>query len=316
MHPAILALLDAQRGLVGRFQVAAILDSGDRADALLRGPWFEHLDPPVRGVRRLQGCRWVPEQQAFAHALRARPGATLTGPGALGLLRVPGFTPDDPFELLLQPGRRLRGLDVPRRVDPDPGRAVTTYGEVRVAAPLDALIDAAAFVEDVGERRIRVAWDHLRWEGVVRTNRLAPRLAELRDIAPGAVILERILRDAGGLRVESEGERSLAPILDCFDPRPERQAWVRPGRRVDYYFRPVRMAWEYLGRADHAAVADRIADDERDVELRRDGIRVQYVTAGDVADPVALLGRVAGALTIRAHELGVAPPTPVRPLPG
>ena len=94
--------------------------------------------------------------------------------------------------MLLQPGRRMRGWTPGPQVDPAPDRAVTTYGDVRVAAPFDALIDSAGFIEVVGERRLRVAWDHLRWEGIVRARRL---------------------------------------VLDGFDPRPGRQAWTGAGVR-------------------------------------------------------------------------------------
>lgn len=310
---AIALILDAQRGVLGRHQALRALDDEDRADALMRGDRFEHLDPPVRGVRRLRGSGDRPEQHAFAVALRARPRATLSGPLALALLGVPGFTTSDPFEVLLQPGRRMRGVDVRTRVDPDPGRAVTTYGDVRVAGPVDALIDSAAFVEVVGERRLRVAWDHLRWDGIVRTRRLAQRLEQVRGVVPGATMLEGILRDGGGLEVESEGERALAPVLDGFDPRPDRQTWIGR-RRVDFLFRPLRLAYEYLGAVDHTSVERRLADDRRDEELRRAGVRVQYVVAADLADPVALLGQVAGVLTVRAHELGVPTPLLVRGL--
>lgn len=316
MHPDLVALLDAQRSVLARCQVFDALDGDeDRVDAFLRSWRFEHLDPPVRGVRRLRGSGRAPEQRAFAVALRARPAATLTGPLALGLLGVPGFDTGDPFEVLVRPGRRMRGVDVRSRVDPDPERPVTTYGEVRVVAPVDALIDSAGFLDEVGERRLRVAWDHLRWEKVVRTARLRSRLDDLRGRAPGAVVLERLLHDGGGLEVESEGERALAPVLDCFDPRPDRQAWIGRGRRVDFLFRPLRLAYEYLGRVDHSSVERRLADDRRDEELRRSGIRVQYVVAEDLADPVALLGRVAGVLAVRAHEVGAPAPTLARPLP-
>ena len=315
MLPASIALLlDEQRGVLGRYQALDRLEDEDRVDALLRGDRFEHLDPRVRGVRRLRGSGDRPEQLAFALALRARPRATITGPLALGLLGVPGFSTDDPFELLLQPGRRMRGVEVRTRVDPDPGRPVATHGEVRVAGPLDALIDSAGFVDEVGERRLRVAWDHLRWEGTVKAHRLAPRLAQVRGGAPGATILERILQDGGGLEVESEGERALAPVLDCFDPRPDRQAWIGRRRRVDFLFRPLALAYEYLGAVDHAAIERRVEDDARDDELRREGVQVQYVVAADLVDPVALLGRVASVLTVRAHELGVTAPALARPL--
>lgn len=58
---------------------------------------------------------------------------------------------------------------------------------------------------------------------------------------------------------------------------------MRRGRRVDFCFRPLRLAYE-------------------------------YVTAGDLRDPVALLGQVAGVLAVRAHEVGADAPALVRSL--
>jgi hypothetical protein len=42
--------------------------------------------------------------------------------------------------------------------------------------------------------------------------------------------------------------------------------------------------------------------------LRREGSRLGYITARDLADEQTLLSTVAGTLAVRAHELGVDPP--------
>jgi hypothetical protein len=307
----LVARLEQQHGVLARRQLRAHLPR-TRADDLMRSARFERLE---WGVVRLRGTPARPVQRAFAATLRAGPGATLTGPLALALLRVPGFAEDAPFEVLTRPGRRLSEVPFRHRRDPDPQRAVTRYGEVRVVDPVDALIDAAGFVEMVGDRALRVAWDHLRWHLGVRTQRLEQRLGDLRGRAPGAGALEQVLAAGGGVVVESEGERALAPILGCFEPRFEPQMWVTPRRRVDFFCPHVRYGYEYLGEVDHASVAARIADDEREAELRRVGVGLGYVTAGDLRAPRALLATIAGTLTVRAHELGVAPPSAVRPLP-
>ena len=313
MTPELARLLDDQRGVIARFQVAARLPPQE-ADDWLRSGRFERTDPSIYGTFRLRGSGAHAEQAAFAAALRARPKATVTGPLVLGLLGVPGFGCDDPFEVLTQPGRCLTNVPFDYREDPDPTRPVAEYGEVRVVGPIDALIDAAAFVPEDDERRLRVAWDHLRWNDLATPARLDARLAALRGRAPGAVALERVLERGGGVALESEGERSLATVLDCFDPRPEPQVWVTRARRVDFCFRPLRLAYEYLGTADHDGVRQRLDDDRRDDELRRAGIRTQYVTARDLDDRVALLAQVAGTLVVRAHELGVPAPVVTRPL--
>jgi hypothetical protein len=104
-------------------------------------------------------------------------------------------------------------------------------------------------------------------------------------------------------------------VLSCFDPPFIAQYWVTPRRRVDFYCPRCRYGYEYLGEVDHTCVAQRLADDERDAELRREGIRLGYVTKHDLCDPLALVATIAGSLTVRAHELGVEPPVAARPPP-
>jgi hypothetical protein len=117
-----------------------------------------------------------------------------------------------------------------------------------------------------------------------------------------------LLGTGTGTAPESDGERDLGAVLCRFTPPPEPQVWVTPSRRVDWYFRAIRYGFEFLGRVDHGAIASRLADDERDRELRAEGIRLGYVTARDLAEATTLLGTVASALTVRAHELGVPAP--------
>jgi hypothetical protein len=305
---SIVNLLERQYGVIARRQLLEHLSPAS-VDGLLRRDRFERMQ---RGVARVRGSWPHPVQEAFAATLRAGPGATLTGPLALSLLRVPSIDATAPFEVLTPPGRRLRGVAFPHRRDPDPGRAVARYGDVRVAGPVDALIDAAAFVDAVGERALRVAWDQLRWHHGVREERLRRRLERLQGAARGVEVLRQVLADGGGTVLESEGERALATVLGCFEPAFEPQVWVTPRRRVDFFSRRVRYGYEYLGEVDHATVAARVGDDARDSELRLEGIRLGYVTAGDLREPAALLATIAGTLTVRAHELGVAPPVAVR----
>lgn len=309
----ILSLAEAQRGVIARYQVVHLAGAGV-ADYLMRSRWCGPLDPPVRGVRRVRGGAGLDEQQAFAAALRARPKATITGPIVLGLLGVGEIDTDAPFEILVNQSRRLSNVPFPYRVDPDPDRPVMRHGHVRLANPLDALIDSAAFAAQLGERPLRVAWDQLRWRGIAHTDRLVRRIEELDGSAPGAARLRDVLELGGGAGPESEGERKLGRVLDCFEPRPEPQIWVTPSRRVDWYFRHLRLGYEYLGRVDHATSSGRIRDDARDRELREEGVRLHYVTAEDLREPRSLLATVAGALTVRAHELAASPPIATRHL--
>lgn len=307
--PAI-TLCEAQRGVLARWQLRRWLPQ-HVIDDLVRGGHLELLE---RGVARIPGSAPVPEQAAFAAALRARPSATVTGPLVLHLFQVPSFLGSEAFEILLRPGRRIRGVTFACRRDPDPERAIALHGEVRTTGPLDALIDAAGTPGGASDRDLRLAWDHLRSRDLVTITRLDRRVTQLRATTPGAARLAVVLEEAGGTRIESEGERMLAPVLGCFDPSFEPQVWVTPRRRVDFYSRRCRYGYEYLGEVDHADVASRLADDARDAELREEGIRLGYVTKNDLREPVALLATVTGTLTVRAHELGVAPPVAVRPI--
>lgn len=128
---------EQQRGVIARYQLVALADEQYLADNFLRTCAFDCLE---RGVYRIVGGATLPIQPAIAAVLRARPGATLTGPVVLGHLNVDGFTDSEHFEVLLAPGRRLRGVSFTHRVDPDPHRSVARLGDARLANPVDALI--------------------------------------------------------------------------------------------------------------------------------------------------------------------------------
>jgi hypothetical protein len=305
LPPAIAVLAERQRGLVARYQLCAALGADHLADDLVRGG---HLSRLQRGVYRVPGGATLPEHAAFAAALRARPDATVTGPVVLHLLGVEPFHGAEAFEILTRPGRRLRGVSFEHRQDHDPARAVTTWGAVRVAGPLDALIDSAAFGDTVTDRQLRVAVDALRGQGLITTERLVRRLEDLQREHQGAALLATVLELAGGAALESEGERVLSPYMGCFDPPFEAQVWVAPSRRLDFFSRRCRHGAEYVGEVDHAYLAARIEDDRRDGQLRDAGVTITYVTKRDLDEPVAWLSSFAATLTVRAHRLGVEPP--------
>jgi hypothetical protein len=262
------------------------------------------------GVYRFVGGPRLPVQRALAATLRAGRGATLTGPAALALLDLDGFgafNEDHPFEVLLPPGRRLSGVTFPHRMDPDPDRAVTRRGEIRIAGPVDALIDSAAFVEQVGARRIRLAHDVLRWRGLLRVGKLNDRVRELGRAAPGGAALAELL-EFDGLQETGDGERRLGDLLQRFDPPPLAQYWVTPNRRLDWWFPTVRHGVEYLGAVDHDTAVGRTADRQRDAELRRANVRVTYVSERDLREEATVIATLSAALAARAYELGVVAP--------
>jgi hypothetical protein len=302
LPPPLSVLVREQRGLIARGQLltefrADVVDGHVRRGALHR---------VARGVYRVHRDVVVPGQRAFAAVLRAGSGAVLTGPAALGLWHVDGFAPDDPFAVLVPRGRRVRIPGVVVEPDRHAGRVVARRGDVAIAAPVDALLDTARWIPRLGERQVRVAYHHLRTRNVLTTAAVERRIAERGERDP-AVRAFTALFD-GDLRPESEGERRLGAVLARLRPQPEPQVWVTPDRRVDWYLRALRLGWEYHGGVDHGWAAARTRDRARDHELAAVGIRLLYVTAGDLDDETSLLATIAGAVAVRADELAV--PTP------
>lgn len=305
MLPSVAAeLAESQLGVVARWQLLRHMTRG-AVDQLVRRGW---LTPVERGVLRLTGSPRLPDQRPIAAALRCRPNATITGPYVLSRHRIDGFGPDAPFEILTMPERAITvELSFAHREDPKPDRLVEYLGAVRLATALDALIDSGRFIEQLGERALRLAYDTLRWRGLMTPDDMETELDSRGDADPGAAAL----RDAFGaddLRSESEGERRLGRVLTKFLPAAEPQVWVTQSRRVDWYFRALRLALEYNGSVDHRGRKARLADARREREVAAAGIRVESFTAADVADETALTARVAALLTLRARELGVPAP--------
>jgi hypothetical protein len=304
LPPGAYDLAELQLSVISRVQLGRWLRH-DQIDHRI-GPGRE-LRRLERGVFVLNGAGKQAAHPAFAAALRAGPSATVTGPVVLGLLGLEKFVSSELFEILTAPGRRVRGVGFPHRIDPDPARPVTQYGEIRIAAPVDGLIDTAGFIGQLEERDLRVTYGQCRWLGLFTPEHLRARMQVLGPGSPGVAVLTELFEQAG-LVPESEGERELGRLLRAFEPEPEPQVYITPNRRVDWYFRSVRFAYEYLGSVDHEGVAARIADDERNQELRDQGIRVGYVTAADLRTPDALVASIIGRLAVRGHELAVTGP--------
>ncbi len=299
-------LCSAQHGLLARRQLVTLVGRFD-ADHLLAGSRFERL---LRGVYRVRGGAAHPHQRAIAATLRSGTGATLTGPAALGLLDLEAVDLGPGFHVVVPGGRRVTGVDFGVRIDPDPDRSVWHLGEVRIADAADALVEAAARSSGLQPRALRLAHDRLRWTDRLRPGQLkvrAERLRLVRANGSGRGLLGELLEMDASLAT-GDGERALARILSHFDPPAELQVWISPRHCLDSYFRTLRFAIEYQGRADHATEAGRSRDRVRDEELTMAGIRLMYVTAEDLLDERALLARIGAALTARADELGLPAP--------
>lgn len=296
-------LLDEQFGVVGRHQLLAFMTRGQVDGLVQRGA----LEQRGRGQYAVRGAPTSPEQVAMAAQLRARPGACITGPFVLGALELEGFSRRHPFEVLTVPGRHLSNVDFVHRPNPTPEDKPAKLGRLRLVVVTAALIDSARYVEEFGERRLRLGYDQARARRLTSPERLRQRIEAIGVDDPGASWWADFLGQDDAV-LESEGERRVAPLLARFDPAPEPQVWVSPRRRVDWLWRPVRLALEYLGRVDHTADRDRLRDETRDEELRRLGIESVPIVASDLDDERAFLRWLESVAVRRAFELRVEAP--------
>lgn len=304
LPPDLLTLAEQQLGILGRFQLSRWL-SPERVDGYVRRG---HLVVVERGIYRATAGAVVAQQAPFAAALRARPGATITGPAVLGHLGVDGFDASAPFEILVQPDRRLRNVGFPWRPDPRPDREVRWCGEVRLAEPSDALVHSVRWRQQLGDRSLRLGCDWLGWRGFIDRADFLDRLVSRARIDPDATQLLEVL---GGLelgRSESDGERVVGSILSGFDPAPEPQVWLTRSHRGDWVFVLYGVVVEYKGVVDHTGDANEARDAAREADVGEDGWAVISVTARDLEDEPALVARVVTVLTLRAMERGL--PTP------
>lgn len=299
-----LELLSRQFGVVGRHQLRRLSMSRGVVDNLVsRGS----LIPVERGVYRVRGGACMPEQSAMAAVLRARPGARVTGPFVLGALEVDGFSRRDPFEVLVRPGRRLTGVSFRFRPDPTPDAGWGWLEGLPIVTPTAALVDSGRFVDELGTRRLRLGLDACRWRRLTTTERVLQRAELLGPRDPGARFF-LALYDEDLLRPESEGERRLGRLLLAYEPPPEPQVWVTPNRRVDWFWRDLRLAPEYQGALDHAQAEARLRDRERGGELAALGILVVPVVDADLEDKDGFHRWMDAVLLNRAVARGLEPP--------
>ena len=148
----ILDLAASQHGVLGRYQLLPWL-APKRADDLLRTAQFIRV---LHGVYRLRGAPALPEQDGFAAVLRARPGATLDRPARPPLVRRHRLRGGDRVPGAHADLRRPANVPFDHRLDAVVRRGVRTYGDIRVAGPLDALVDAAEFLGEIEERQLRL----------------------------------------------------------------------------------------------------------------------------------------------------------------
>ena len=296
-----------QDSVASRDQLLAAVGD-DQINGLLRRG---RLIKRHRAVYHPAGVALCARGEALAALLRCPEGAAITGPLALALLGVDGFSDVDSFDVLLPPGARVRGVDFRARPNPSPNRN-RTLGKLRLAAPARCLIDSARPAFGLADDQLWTGYDSARWRHVLSTAWFMRELEMSSPRDPGAVRWRR-MGDERRFRAESPKERVLDETLRRFDPLPELQVWVLPKRRVDFYWRRIRLAVEYLGKGSHGHEQGRTKDVDRDDELEHIGVRSVFVTSEDLRGPPALGAWLLAAARKRAADLGVAAPTLRRP---
>lgn len=289
-----------QHNVAAREQLLSVLVPS-KVDGMVR---HGRLVVRYRGVYRRAGVTLCNRGEAMAALLRCPEGAAITGPLVLGLLGVDGFNDTSPFEVLLPPHSRVRGVEFTSRSNPS-AAATRTLGSLTLAAPVRALVDCGRPSFGLTDETLWTGYDSARWKNILSTGRFLHELTGSSRRDPGAVRW-RSIADERLLRLESPKERSLDELMRTFDPAPEVQVWVTPSRRVDFFWRRLRLAIEYLGAKDHAYREARERDAARDGELERVGIRSAFVINEDLKDPEALAAWLQAVAEQRAQRLGIA----------
>ena len=295
-------IFTAQHNVASRRQLCQVM-TPHQIDGFVR---HGRLVPRYWGVYHLAGVKLCNRGEAMAALLRCPEGSAITGPLVLGLLNINGFSDLDPFGVLVPAGSRIRRVDFSIRANPSTG-PTGLLGPLRIAAPVRALVDCGQPSFDCSDELLWTGYDGARWQRLITTSRFIAELERSSARDAGAARW-RSIADGRALRAESPKERELDTTLQGFEPMPEQQVWVTPRRRVDFFWRSIRLAIEYLGKDAHDHGRGRAADAVRDEELEEISIRTLYVAQADLADSGALAAWLAAAIDRRAAELGVAAP--------
>ncbi|MCF6743865.1 hypothetical protein E9529_06170 [Blastococcus sp. KM273128] len=269
--------------------------AGVLTPAQLRSSAWQRLFPDV------YACASLPithHRRARAVARLLLPGAVLSGRSAAVLWGADAAARDDPVECTLAPDRRcgaVRGVLVSRRHLPDD--AVVQRHGVLVTTPLRTALDLAR-TEPADEAVVRV--DQFLQTGLVT-------LAELRAAAagatgPGCRLVRRAVDRADGL-AQSPQETRLRLLLQrtAFLQGPTASLRVVGGSEVLPFGWPAqRVPLEYDG-VWHGE-AQQVGKDRRRLNrLTAAGWTVVFVTAADLRDPAALVGRIWAALRTQRY---------------
>jgi hypothetical protein len=210
-----------------------------------------------------------------------------------GLLAHPPARPELTVLAPAQHGRRLDGLRVHRSGDLDWSPTVTRH-TIAVTDPLRTLVDLGS---SVSRRDLADAVDKAVASGLVGVNGLLAELSRLgRSGRSGPASLRRLLADRGfvGVPRPSVLETKMAGlVIGMHLPPPELE--VRAGEngeyRLDYAYRPIKLAVEVDGYVWHWSPEHLQRDHFRRNQLQRNGWVVLVYTWRDVVNESSRVGR-------------------------
>ena len=246
---------------------------------------FVHVDVPVTHEVRVRG------------ACLLLPSGVVTGRSAAVLWGVDLAAAEDDVELTCEPRshpRRIPGVVVRRAALPPGDR--WRRSELPVTTPVATALRLAAALP--GDDAV-VAVDRMLGTRLLDLDDLRARASVLRG--PGSARVRSACLWADGLAESPQETRLRLLMVRGGLPVPVAQYRVLDRRgvvvaRVDFAWPGRRVAVEYDGLW-HGDPAQLARDRRRLNRLREAGWAVVFVTAADLRDPVALVARIAAALT-------------------
>jgi len=298
MEIDIAAAKVARRGLVLLDDLRAEGVTERAAEARVKtGVWERRAS----GLYAITGAPADWRQELFAAQLASGPRAAVARLAAAAFWGVPGF-PEGPVDVTnpfgMNHGVRIGDL---RQSCLLPESHIVAVDGIRVTRPSRMLFDLAAHIPF---GRLERAWSNciamrLTTEAGVQLvfNELAQRGR------PGTAAMRKLLgKRAAGRNADSGLElRFLDDIEAAGLPLPECQVWLgdaeRPIARVDYFWRPWRVAGEMDSDRFHLAPLDAEADATRDEMLKAAGFGVIRFPEDEVRNRVHVsLARLSAAL--------------------
>jgi len=290
-HRAILALAQAQHGVISRRQALEAGVSGHAVDGLLaRGEW----EVVFRGAFRMAGTRRTFDQTLIAACLAAGPGAVASHRSAAYLHGLAGLARW--VEVTVPPTRqpRIRNVLVHRSgLDPRDRRELRGIPATSAAR---TLIDLAG---SLTRERLERVLDHALAHRVVGRAELAGGLDRLgRAGRKGAGALAALLDD----RPETSRPIGSEFEADLFLPMPQFRVTLPSGeeRFLDFAYPEVKLAIEADSYTWHAARRSWEEDRERNNELVALGWSFLPLTWSAVRyDPAGVARKVRDSLKTR-----------------